>query len=283
MYFPYRIPQILIGVGIVLVQQQQICALDATQVADVAKNITVLIDGQNPGSGVIISKKDKTYYVLTAKHVVATQDEYEIIAPDKKKYPLDYSKVKKLADVDLAIVQFTSDSNYTVAKIGDSTQAKQGSPIFVYGFPKPGREIKERIDQFTEGQITGNSSLNDGYGLIYSNVTRAGMSGGPVLNERGLLVGIHGRADSDVGDDGKSIKSGFNLGIPINTFMKLAEGAGIKLALQKETAPGNNNNKKPSTATTTPPPNVTNIPGRPSVIRSTEDPSDTICAGAKCN
>jgi hypothetical protein len=53
---------------------------------------------QNPGSGVIIARQGQTYYVLTAEHVVATEDEYEIITSDGKKYRLDYKNVKKLPD-----------------------------------------------------------------------------------------------------------------------------------------------------------------------------------------
>jgi hypothetical protein len=40
------------------------------------------------------------------------------------------------------------------------------------------------------------------------------MSGGPVLDTRGQIVGIHGRAELNSKDE----KTGFNLGVPIQTF-----------------------------------------------------------------
>ena len=77
----------------------------------------------------------------------------------------------------------------------------------------------------------------DGYALVYSNSTLPGMSGGPVLDPEGQLIGIHGRADTatKVQDQNLNpdiyVKSGFNLGIPINTFTTLAPKAGIDVGV----------------------------------------------------
>ena len=87
----------------ITVVQPQVAApqtVDEQAIASMAKDVTVVINGQNPGSGVIVSKQGNTYYVLTAKHVVATQDEYEIVTSDAKSHKLDYSTVKKLPGVD---------------------------------------------------------------------------------------------------------------------------------------------------------------------------------------
>ena len=70
MNFYYGIPAALTGVAIVLVQPQLAVALTANQVNRIASEITVLIDGINPGSGAIVARNGNTYYVLTAKHVV---------------------------------------------------------------------------------------------------------------------------------------------------------------------------------------------------------------------
>jgi tetratricopeptide (TPR) repeat protein len=59
------------------------------------------------------------------------------------------------------------------------------------------------------------------------------MSGGPVFNDAGETIAIHGKGD--VQDATKSseinenirIKTGFNLGIPTNTFMRLAGKLGV--------------------------------------------------------
>ncbi|MDY6901656.1 MAG: tetratricopeptide repeat-containing serine protease family protein, partial [Cyanobacteriota bacterium] len=170
--------------------------------------------------------------VLTAAHVVAKPNlQYEIVTPNNQRYQLNYSSVKKLPkQIDLAVVTFTSNQNYKVAQIGNSDTSQRGTLTYLSGFPKKSRAINQSILSFTEGKIAANSQqpLNDGYGLIYSNNTVGGMSGGAVLNEKGELIGIHGRGDirSEEGTDTIQ-KSGFNLGIPINTFVRLSGQVGV--------------------------------------------------------
>ncbi|WP_299484817.1 tetratricopeptide repeat-containing serine protease family protein [Acaryochloris sp. IP29b_bin.137] len=202
-------------------------ALSVTEVSTLAEAITVRIDGQNSGSGVLIKQQDNTYTVLTAAHVVATEDEYEVITSDNQRYPFTYSQVKKFPDVDLALVEFTSTQSYPVVELGDSTQIKAGESIFVSGFPMPTAAITESIWNFSKGEVTANAKrpLADGYGLVYSNNTLPGMSGGAVLDSQGKLIGIHGRADAEQQvqkTETVYVKTGFNLGIPINTFITLA-------------------------------------------------------------
>ena len=61
----------------------------------------------------------------------------------------------------------------------------------------------------------------------------------PVFNERGELIAVHGRGDvqenkqSDINAN-VLVKTGFNLGIPVNSFLKLASQMGVKLG---QTAP----------------------------------------------
>ena len=208
-------------------QNKLIAQFAPPEVAQEAKDVTVIINGQNPGSGVIIAKKENTYFVLTAKHVVATEDEYEIVTNDGQQYILDYRRVKKIPDVDLALVQFTSNQNYSVAKIGDSDAATEGQGIYISGWPHPGQAITDRIFQITTGYISGRAFgvAEEGYDLVYTNITRSGMSGGGVFDAQGRLIGIHGRAEGeaifnpDTGDT-IQVKSGFNLGIPIKFFIE---------------------------------------------------------------
>jgi S1-C subfamily serine protease len=191
-----------------------------------AYGTTVLIGGQNPGSGVIIAKTNDTYYVLTAQHVVATPDEYEIITPDGKRYPVDYGKVKKLANVDLAVVQFQSNQSYPVAPLGNSEQVLQGANVYVSGWPIPEQAITKPTHLVTDGRIVGlQKGEAEGYELLYGNSTAPGMSGGPILDTSGRVIGIHGRAEGNR----VSGKVGINLGIPINLFWQLAPQAGLSL------------------------------------------------------
>jgi tetratricopeptide (TPR) repeat protein len=191
-----------------------------------ASQFTVLIGGQNPGSGVIFAKTGNTYYVLTAKHVVATPDEYQVVTPDRKEHPINYSGVKKLPNVDLAVVQFTSNQSYSVARLGDSQQVKQGANVYVSGWPIPEQAITKSTNLITEGKVAGLQVGDaDGYELMYGNSTAPGMSGGPVIDTSGRVIGIHGRAAGNQ----ESGKVGINLGIPINLFLRLAPQVGLNL------------------------------------------------------
>jgi S1-C subfamily serine protease len=214
-------------------------ALSAREVGKIAEGITVLIEYKDipgNGSGVIIKKEGNVYTILTAAHVVANQNrKYEIVAPDNVRYSLNYSTVKMLPNrIDLAVVTFTSTKNYQVAKIGNSDTSERGTVTYLSGFPAINSAINQPTLNFTEGKISANSNqpFKNGYGLIYSNITVAGMSGGAVLNQNGELVGIHGRADGR--DDkltGNIQKSGLNLGIPINTFVRLSAQAGVNIGV----------------------------------------------------
>lgn len=224
-----------------------VLAYTGEEVNNIARDITVLIQGINPGSGVIIAREGDAYYVLTAKHVVGTEDQYQIITADKKSHALDYKTVKKLPGVDLAVLTFRSRDDYRPARLANSNNVKEGATVFVSGWPNPGQAITKRIRQFTTGQLSArpDQPLADGYALVYTNVTRVGMSGGPVLDTGGRVIGIHGRAESETVDPGLQesgasqppAKVGFNLGIPVNTFLDLAPQSGVDLGLRAENSP----------------------------------------------
>jgi tetratricopeptide (TPR) repeat protein len=209
--------------------------LPANRVAEIAKNVTVAITTNNSiGSGVIVHKAGNKYTVLTAAHVVRDSGSYQIRTPDDSSYPLDYSKVKTLPGADLALVEFTSTQSYRVVKIGSMPSV--GKNVYVAGFPMSTIAITRSVFNFTEGKVTARSNkpLKDGYGLIYTNLTLPGMSGGSVLNEQGELVAIHGKGDvesssSSTANSQVRLKTGFNLGIPATTFVPLLRTAGLPI------------------------------------------------------
>lgn len=218
---------ILLGVPCLIASAfKPVQAIELTEVSKIAKTVTVQIEGQNPGSGVLIHRQGNIYKVLTAAHVVATEDEYEIITVDNQRHGLDYNHVKKFPGIDLALVEFSSPHSYQVANLGNSNEIQSGESVYISGFPMPTAAITNSIFTFSPGLVTANAStpLADGYSLVYNNNTLPGMSGGAVLDNNGKLIGIHGRADSEQlvkKTETVYVKTGFNLGIPIHLFETL--------------------------------------------------------------
>jgi tetratricopeptide (TPR) repeat protein/S1-C subfamily serine protease len=197
---------------------------------DKARKMTVRIENSSgSGSGVIVAKEGDSYYVLTAKHVV--QDEVnnthqkatnnQIITYDQDAHPVTSTVVAE--GVDLAVIKFTSTSNYQVAKLGKYSP-KDEDLAFVGGFP--GRtDIKSPLWQWqlNPGYISSresgklrtqnDQSFTEGYDLIYGSISYGGMSGGPVFDTNGNVIGIHGKGE------GADLNS---LGISIQTFIGLA-------------------------------------------------------------
>jgi tetratricopeptide (TPR) repeat protein/S1-C subfamily serine protease len=244
-----------------------------------AKQITVRIDsssGDN-GSGVIIAKEGDIYTVLTAAHVVCKPPDkvglcepntYKILTVDNKQYPVEPSTIKLEEGVDLAVVKFTSRENYQVATLANYP-TKDDEYMFTAGYPKLGKKSPWR---FTLGQIyskeqglvattksdfNNNSSgtaqsavsLTGGYELVYSSITFGGMSGGPVLDSQGRVIGIHGKTEGEAAIDNNSssqetIQLGNSLGIPVSTFLALATRLNTQAQKVEPTLPPELNQQK---------------------------------------
>jgi tetratricopeptide (TPR) repeat protein len=229
------------AVAVAISQTVMVASAKTTQeVAQIATQVTVRINpaGQSGGgSGVIISKKGNSYTVLTANHVVQNNMPYNIFTSTGKSYSV--TKVvhvqRSSSEPDLAIATFKSAESYPIAAIGSSDLMGIGAAIYVCGYPAPGLGDTERSFEFTDGIVTSRPQTRpQGYTLRYNALTRGGMSGGPVLDDMGRLVGIHGQGDnagSAQGDSGGiSIKTGFNAAIPIKTFVSKIAQAGISTA-----------------------------------------------------
>jgi Flp pilus assembly protein TadD len=229
----YLLPTALFGTIALVSYVSPAMALSPVEIQRIAKQTTIQITGCNFGSGVIIKKAGSTYTVLTVAHAIKPSG-CEVTTPDDAKHQI--SQIKKFPNsVDLAVVTFTSSANYPVAKLIDNSDRIEATEtIYVSGFPLS-TAINSAVFTIVKGDVVANpqnKQQGKGYSLIYSNNTLPGQSGGPVWNDKGEVIAIHGQGDVDtklqstINADIR-VKTGYNLGITVNTFAKLATAAGL--------------------------------------------------------
>ncbi|MEH1940983.1 MAG: serine protease [Nostoc sp.] len=175
----------------------------------IAQEVTVRVIGDSGvGSGVIIERKGKTYTVLTCRHVIANSksNQVQILTNDGFTQTATWNLSRQLNDIDLVQLQFTSDSNYKIAAIGETSLLKVGDTVYAVGFPnwhwKNPKTIQNTRDwglkayKLTTGIIgmMPENYLKRGYQIGITNNIYRGMSGGPLFNQQGQLVGINGRS-----------------------------------------------------------------------------------------
>lgn len=169
-----------------------------------AQSTTVRIMRENvSGTGVIIDRQEQTYTVLTSWHVVGdtkSSSLLEVMTVDGQTYQLSQPP-QRVGNLDLALIRFQSQQDYSLATL--ATDAPEiGEKIYAAGFPLYEQDgstdtIASGTEAFrlTQGEISliPPKSLPEGYSLGYTNDTERGMSGGPIFNTKGFLVGVHGR------------------------------------------------------------------------------------------
>lgn len=208
--------------------------LTVNQIKNEARAIAVkVLSGYGAGSGILIKKQGHTYTVLTNNHVLAVGESHRIQTPDGKIYQGELLRNRSFDGNDLILLQFRSTREYSVARLASSPVAV-GDEVFATGFP--GQEGSEKRGfEFLLGTVSFLSpkALVGGYQIGYSNPVEKGMSGGPLLNSRGEVVGINGMHAYPLWGDPYVFKDGSkpNLprdlmiqsswAIPIETFVQL--------------------------------------------------------------
>lgn len=222
-------PGIPTAIALVVVDGRPGKAQTTEAVARIAEAITVRIEGATQGSGVIVQRHGNRYFVLTAWHVVSGQrpgEELDIYTADGQRHLMEQGSIQRVGKVDMAVLIFSSANTYRVATFGETKSLAIASPVFVSGYPLPNETISTRSFVFVGGELVANGAAHAARSqhLLYRNPTLPGMSGGPVFNGRGQLVGIHINAvsaDQINENTGKPVAIQVNQGLAVDSFRQL--------------------------------------------------------------
>lgn len=168
------------------------------------------------GSGFLINEKK---HVLTNAHVV--KDAYKADIHFSDGTTVSGYVISRDETNDLAIVQVVAPSTAASLKFGSSDQSalKQGESVYAFGFPFG---LQGDVS-FKEGAISRRLTFNGKDFLEVSNTILPGNSGGPLVNNKGQVIGVNtmivGKASADIGITGETIK----LAIPSNNAQSIAK------------------------------------------------------------
>lgn len=211
--------------NIVTINHQIALALTNEEINNIATETVVAITGTKQASGLIISKKQNTYGVLTTWENVKNEGNYNVVTPEGKSYLI--TNKKQIPGADLGIIYFESEENYKVVRLGNSNKIKAGENLYLAGYSfssQDEQQPKYRFYNRTLVEIKSNANVKEGYQFIYDGTGLPGMNGSAILNQDGRLVGLYGKTEINPDNLESSLWA-----IPLHTIEKLANLAQIDL------------------------------------------------------
>jgi tetratricopeptide (TPR) repeat protein/S1-C subfamily serine protease len=218
-----------------IIAQQPATTPSFQAIDQIAAAVTVRIDNpaRENGSGVIVARNGNTYTVLTAEHVVRQPAAYTLVTPDGQSYPLSPQTIKALPGLDMAVVEFSSPKSYSVATLANyDLGQEERSVAFLSGFPGT-LDDTVPTQTLTVGTVFPSSitlfaaqntySISSGRELVYTSASQQGMSGGPVFDQLGRVIGIHNASETTLEADSSGsifpMHIGRSIGVPIRGFL----------------------------------------------------------------
>jgi serine protease Do len=138
-------------------------------------------EGPRSGTGFFVSEVG---HILTNNHVTERCGSLVIRSPDGQQH--DARLVKADTVNDLALI-LTSSKPQSIAEF--ESEARLGERVFVFGYPLTG--FLSSSGTFTDGSVSSLEGIGDDSRMLQiSAPVQPGNSGGPLMNEKGAVVGI---------------------------------------------------------------------------------------------
>jgi len=165
---------------------------------------------QGQGSGFIV---DAAGILLTNAHVVEGASEVGVTLPDGRSFTGKVLGADPLTDV--AVVKVVG-SRLPVASLGDSSRVRPGEWAIAIGNPLG---LDNTVTAGIISAIQRTNAVGEGQRVPYIQTDAAvnpGNSGGPLINDRGQVIGINTAIRQAPG-------AGLSFAIPINTARQIAD------------------------------------------------------------
>ncbi len=168
-----------------------------------------LSDGLSCGTGCII---DKSGVILTSAHVVDDGNSVVVTTNNGQNYTAKV--IKRFGEnKDIALLKINTAHNLKTVKLGNSEKVKVGEKVLAIGNPfgfsgTLTQGIISRID-YAKNRIQTDAAINPG------------SSGGPLLNEKGEIIGIN---QAIYNPDNNISNIGIGFATPINLVKEYLKG-----------------------------------------------------------
>ncbi len=139
------------------------------------------------GSGFFVGKGG---YILTNEHVIQGATKIQVVCSlNAEEHVFEAQVIRRDVAADLALIKVELPSEATVVVLSTETKSESGEQVTVIGSPGVGDQVLNQT--MTTGIVSNPQREIDGLSFVQTDApVNPGNSGGPMFDERGLVIGL---------------------------------------------------------------------------------------------